>query len=111
MKEIRLPYEEYKAMEELLHKQDEAIKKLQDSSHVIVVDKRFSENQLIFDRYFSHYDIPKIITDSEAAKSMFKEELDHASEKIKSLKIELLKYRFEKSPEIEVKKWYQLWKR
>lgn len=110
MKEIRLPYSEYKSMIDLIKEQDKALDLVKKQKGTVVIDSRFFNYcQSEIDRVL--YSIPKIIGEDEA-KEFLKEEFDSLREDVFKIRGEYASWKHHNKSNAakkkETKRWWEV---
>jgi hypothetical protein len=110
MKEIRLPYSEYKSMIDLIKEQDKALDLVKKQKGTVVIDYRMSGySRLRIDDVI--YSIPKI-TGGEEARGFLREEYDAVLKSLLELRSEFESWKHHNKSNAakkkEMKRWWEV---
>ena len=103
MKTIKMDYSEYEEMVSLIKTQQDTIEEFKKQPNVVLVDERY--NYGMSNRNWYSGRIPKVVSDTEKAKEMMKEEFDHLFRKTIELE-ELIARQQQSKPKVEKKGWW-----
>ena len=99
MKTIKMDYSEYEEMVELIKTQQDTIEEFKKQPNVVLVDERY--NYGCGNRNWYSGRIPKVVSDTEKAKEMMKEEFDHLFKETRELEEQIIRLQ---QPKQKVKK-------
>lgn len=102
MKEIRMDFNEYEKMVELIKTQQNQIEEFKKGDNIVVVDERYNYAP---DRFnWSCGKVPKIVGNESKAKEMLQAEFNHLHDEMKSMQEKI--YRLQKEQKLEKKGWW-----
>ena len=104
MKEIRLPYSEYKEMLDMIKKQDKALRKIKGEKGTIVIDGRYNYCRSRIDEVL--YSIPKVMGEDEA-KAFLKEEFDRLYKDVSEIRLEFESWKYHNKKKNVEKRWWE----
>ena len=104
MKEIKLPYSEYKEMLDTIKKQDKALQDIKEEKGTVVIDIRYNHCRSRIDEVL--YKIPKIMGKDEA-KAFLKEEFDRLYKDVFEIRREFEVWKHHNKKKEIKKRWWQ----
>lgn len=104
MKEIRLPYSEYKKMLNTIEKQNKALQKIKEEKGTIVIDGRYNYCRSRIDGLL--YSVPKVMGEDEA-KVFLKEEFDRLYKDVFEMRQEFERWKHHNKKKDVKKRWWQ----
>jgi hypothetical protein len=107
MKTITLDYSEYEEMVKIMKIQHDTIEELKKQSNIVLVDERYDYG--IRNRDWYNGRIPKVVSDTNRAKEMMKNEFDQLFDELMKYYEELyiLKQNFKQIKQKKVR-WWQI---
>jgi pyruvate/2-oxoacid:ferredoxin oxidoreductase beta subunit len=103
MKEIRMPFEEYEKMVELIQTQQNQIDEFKKGGNIVIVDDRYDYAPNRFNWFCGR--VPKVIGDETKAKEMLQTEFNHLHDDMKSMQEEIRRLQKEQKP--QKKRWWE----
>ncbi len=102
MKTIKMDYSEYEEMVKLIKTQQDTIEEFKKQPNVVLVDERYDYGCRNRNWYSGR--IPKVVSDTEKAKEMMKEEFDYLFRETRELEERII--REQPKPKAEKKGWW-----
>ena len=104
MKEVKLPYSEYKEMLDTIEKQNQALEKIKEQRGTVVIDCRYGYCRSRIDEVL--YSIPKVMGQEEA-KEFLKEEFDRLHRVVFEMRQEYEVWKHNENKKGVKKRWWE----